>query len=193
MYIELTEQLVGLGYSEIFMRHDYRHAEEIFFHSGPARLQELLKDEDAPLLARFLAGEILFWKTPDFIKGDQETGKKISAVYSGILEGDLVSANAWGLPGETGLLGEHLLVADRAENILCLYPLLTNNKRVLYEGNREVTVNNDYGYRIKDIAAYYLSVILQHPYLILPVPKERDAEIEKLKMNSDFHAGWNKD
>ena len=64
--------------------------------------------------------------------------------------------------------------------ITCL--LEDSNGLILYEGSQEATMGNSYQYRIKDIAAFYLSKITNIPIQFYQDFEKRDAEIERLKL-----------
>ena len=132
------------------------------------------------MLARFLAAEILFYKDGTFKV--ENLREKLAPVYAAALSENFTeSANPWGLPGVLdGLTGEHLLALGKVI-VPELVKLLDNNKRIYYEGSKEATLGNHYGYRVKDLAAYYISTIKAIPFQIDEEPIKRDGEIDTLK------------
>ena len=62
-----------------------------------------------------------------------------------------------------------------------LLNLLENEKRVYYAGSEEATLGHHYGYRVKDLAAYYISKIRNIPLELDEDPGKRDEAIGRLK------------
>jgi hypothetical protein len=184
MQQDLSQKLIATGYTDLFLRSDYNAVNEIW--AGENALEELHKiitNDAEPVLTRFLASEILFYKDNSFPSSEKEK-KTLAGIYVKILSnGGTINGNIWGLPGFTGIAGEHLLKAGREENITLLKQQLDNQQSVLYDGSREATFGNEYGYRVKDIAAFYLGILLNLPYVVLKEPARRDAAIEQLKQN----------
>ena len=58
---------------------------------------------------------------------------------------------------------------------------MDDDRRVYYAGSQEATFGNSYRYRVKDLAAFYISQIGNSPFEVDEAPRKRDEEIEKLK------------
>ena len=132
------------------------------------------------MLARFLAAEVLFYK--DEVHRVEEHKQKLARVYAAALADNFTEvANPWGLPGVIdGLTEEHLLAIGEPM-VSELLKLLDNDKRVYYEGSEEATLGYHYGYRVKDLAAYYIGKIRNIPLELDEDPSRREETIEKLK------------
>jgi hypothetical protein len=132
------------------------------------------------MLARFLAAEILFYKDGTFKTENRR--EKLAPVYAAALSQNFTeTANPWGLPGVlNGLAGEHLLALGKVI-VPELVNLLDNSKRIYYEGSKEATLGNHYGCRVKDLAAYYISMINAIPFQMDEDPNKRDEEIDAIK------------
>lgn len=179
--VDLANRLIELGYSGLFQQSEPSTLESIWNATGaPKKLEILVANPKAPVLARFLAAEILFYKDGTFkAENRRET---LAPVYAAALSQNLTeSANPWGLPGILdGLVGEHLLALGKII-VPELVNLLDNNKRIYYAGSKEATLGNHYGYRVKDLAAYYISLIKAIPFQIDEEPNKRDEEIDAIK------------
>jgi hypothetical protein len=185
----LAGELVETGYEGFFFYGDDSAIDDIWDEPGnPERLQALILDDAISWPARFLAAEILFAKKEDF--PTPELLPPLAAIYAHALAQTGVSmedfylpANIWGFLYELddpGDAGQHFI--DLGEAALPeLIPLLDNEDHVLYEGSREATMGNEYNYRIKDFAAFYISKIKDIPIPFQPELEKRDREIEKLK------------
>ena len=90
--------------------------------------------------------------------------------------------NLWGLVHEEdyGEFGE-MIIQLGPKAVPYLQQLLNNANAVLFEGSEEATIGNQYQYRIKDFAAFYLSKITNFPITFYQDSDQRDAEIERLK------------
>lgn len=186
---ELADKLVESGYEGLFLYGDESEIDAIWNEPGnPERLQALISDDAISWPARFLAAEILFAKKEDF--QTKEMLMPLAAIYAHALaqtgvstDGAYFPANIWGFlyelddPGE---VGQHFIDLGEAA-IPELKSLLDNDDYVLYEGSREATVGNQYNYRIKDFAAFYISKIKHTSIIFHQDLGKRDREIEKLK------------
>ena len=146
-------------------------------------LENLVRDTSASPLARFLACEVLFDKEFLFIGS---VGPEIIApVYVHALQNNFTGfANTWGLLYEhddTGPVGSNLVTLG-ADAVPALIPLLSDERVLLeYKGSEEAIVGNDYKFRIKDFAAYYLSKITRTPILYHEDYAARDQAIDALR------------
>jgi hypothetical protein len=175
----LEEQLLDLGYTELFLRLSDEHLLAIWEPpNAPAQLAQLVLDDSASDEARFLAAEILFRKQENF--PPQDSKERLGRLYAIALQ-NAQSGNLWGLPGYLDSLPAEHYVSLGESALATLMPLLDDEREVLYEGSREATYGNSYRYRVKDFAAFYISQILDIPYEVHVEPTERDAEIEPLR------------
>ena len=180
----LADKLINTGYIDLFMRTNENAINEIWSNKNyQEELHTIITDNAVPVPARFLAAEILFKKDAAF-PSSEEQKKMLAKIYVEVLSNKgTVNGNIWGLPGYTGITGEHMLHADKDELVILLKQQLNNQQPVLYDGSREATFGNSYEYRVKDIAAFYFGKLLNLPYAVLNTPAERDIEIERLKKN----------
>ena len=179
---ELAQQLENLGYLELFMRMNNEALDSIWkTKSNRTLLVTLCSESNHSALSRFLASEILYFKDNALLK--TAIKRQLLPVYVEILaHKENVSANVWGLPNTVGEVGHHLLdLDDKYQVIHALLPLLEDTSKILYDGSREATMGNSYNYRIKDIAAFYISQKAALPYSVKKTPKDRDEEISSLK------------
>lgn len=177
----LIDRLTKLGYVGLFQGQDEAELDALWNENGaPQALDLLAVDPKAPALARFLAAEILFRKDRSY--PPQEQKNLLAVIYASALTRNFTgTANPWGLPGILGsLLEEHIETLGEAA-VTDLAGLLDDDKRVYYAGSQEATRGNSYGYRVKDLAAFYLSKIKGIPLTMEEDYRKRDKEIEKLK------------
>ncbi len=177
----LADRLMAIGYIGLFQGPDEEALRTLWNEPGvPEALATLAGDPEAPTLARFLAAEILFDKQEKYPPEEQK--KQLASVYATALAQNFTeAANTWGLPGILGgLAGEHFEALGGAA-IPELASLLDDDRRVYYEGSQEATLGSSYGYRVKDLAAFYISKIRNIPFELDEDPIKRDKEIEKLK------------
>jgi hypothetical protein len=177
----LTKKLKDLGYIGLFNRLDMDALDSIWNErTAPESLEKITIDLREPDEIRFLAAEILFYKKQNF--PPQNTKKQLAAIYANALVKNFTRIiNAWGMPGFLdGLAGKHFVAIGEAA-IPELIKLLDNDKELIYSGSKEATVGNKYRYRIKDFAAFYISIIRNIPIMVYESPQARDKEIDKLK------------
>jgi hypothetical protein len=89
--------------------------------------------------------------------------------------------NWWGMPGAyVERLGATLIAfGDRA--VPCLVRLLDDGAPIGYFGSEDPTLNHMRRYRVRDLAAYFLSEIKHLPYHDGPDPATRDRFIDDLR------------
>jgi hypothetical protein len=177
----LQDQLLDTGYVSLFMSMDEADLNQIW--SAPdarTNLAALVLDENAEPEARFLAAEVLFVKDSRYPPDKAKT--TLASVYAAALSRNYTKmANPWGLPDDLdGAAGQHFVALGDAA-VPKLTELLDNTTSVRYGGSSEATYGNSYQYRVKDLAAFYLSKIRGIAYTVHESPQERDAEIEKLR------------
>ncbi len=178
---QLADRLLRAGYVGLFMTLDDAEVNAIWAQPGAApALSRLALDEGAPMQARFLAAEVLFYKDPDYPPAGDEAA--LAPVYAAALANNYTTmANPWGLPGQLdGLAGQHFIALGEAA-IPSLVGLLDDTTAVDYGGSREATYGNSFSYRVKDLAAFFISQIRGLPYEVYESPQARDAEIERLR------------
>ena len=88
----------------------------------------------------------------------------------------------WGLPGELQLLGEFgkTLISYRQAALPCLSRLLNDKNELRYGGSGELRALGR-GYRIADLAAYFITQILDLPYNNDANPAVRYQQIQALR------------
>ncbi len=178
---KIERLLLDAGYTNLFLRFNDDHIDDIWNRRGAAgHLEELVIDDSADIHARFLAAEILHAKQADYPPQSAETA--LASIYANALE-TTEMANLWGLPGELDAAPAKHFVALGEAAIPALSELLQNEREIIYAGSREATYGNSYNYRVKDVAAFYLSQILDIPYEVHLDPSERDSEIERLRLD----------
>ncbi len=173
---ELAARLVDARYHGLFLRGPADGA------LAPIRaddLAALVIDPSADGEARFLAAEL--WLAGHRELPPPADAAEVAALYARALaEGWVADAGPWGLPGEVGPIGLHVLrLGDAA--VTALRPLLDDARGVVYGGSVEATAGNRYGYRVKDLAAFYLARLVPLPYELHVTPAERDREIDALR------------
>ena len=183
---DLARKLVARGYRELFLRMDRSEAKALWSSSRP-ELEALIRDPAADHQARFLAAEISFVEQPGFPPPDLRA--VLAPLYAEAMAQTSrtsgtwqLMANQWGLlyQGDSvGELGTHLLALG-SDAVAALRPLLGNAEHVLYEGSRNATTGNARMYRVKDIAAYYLGRLANHPVTFHDDLAARDREIDRL-------------
>jgi hypothetical protein len=178
---DLANRLMSFTYREVFQAANEDVLDAIWNGPGAQEaLATLALDPKAPDLARFLAAEIIFYRQA--MSPSEEQKRQLAAVYAKALAGNFTGmANTWGLPDVVrGLAGEHFVDLGEAA-IPALATLLDDTKRVYYAGSQEPTLANSYGYRVKDLAAFYIGKIRNVPFPLDEDPAKRDQDIAKLK------------
>ena len=162
---DLAQRLLGLGYTDLFQRMDEEALSALWSEDGaPDALKRIALAGNEDERARFIAAEVILSRRPAaFRKGE---GREIGSLYATALRGQFTgSANEWTFPGQPlGRAGEHLLALGN-DAIPALTNLLNDDTPVVYEGSQEAMVGASYRYRVKDLAAQFISRItgLQFP------------------------------
>ncbi|MBC8756315.1 hypothetical protein H2O64_16695 [Kordia sp. YSTF-M3] len=185
----LEHELIAIGFKGLFQLY-YDNPKNKIWNSGAneEKLKNIIEQPNSSLLGSFLAAETLRYYE---VKLDKKYTNKLSEAYVYALEktnmedDDFIgiSANSWGFlynNKNAGYLGEKLISYGEI-TISNLVKLLEIEGKVLYEGSEEATIGNDYQYRIKDFAAFYIAKIKNIPLTFYQDFDERDAEIERLK------------
>lgn len=180
-FLFIEEKLVETGYIMLFFAADTKVLDSIWNTPGSAKaLKHLALTQDANMLARFLAAEILFFKKENnFLETEK---KELAPVYAAALSGNLTGlANTWGLPGvSNGVAGDNFEALGVAA-IPHLIKILDDNTRMYYAGSQEATLGNSYKYRVRDLAAFFISRIRELPLNLEAKTGERDIRIDKMK------------
>lgn len=129
--------------------------------------------------SRFFAAEILFKHSKWQPEGQLKTN--VALLYAEALKKDYTGiANPWGRPDDPGDIGRHvILLGDEA--IKAFYPLLTCNTPLIYGGSKVATMAKRYKYRVKDVAANYISILLGRSFEGDRKPFFRNFEIRQVK------------
>ncbi|MGB8191536.1 MAG: hypothetical protein WCF67_06430 [Chitinophagaceae bacterium] len=186
---DLEKILLDAGFPKLFMYGERSLSGEIWNdQKNEDLLKKLLASDTASDHARFLAAEVLRVHGAFF---NEPGAGKLAEIYAGALKNTSegsgnpyqLSGNLWGFLYESddaGPLGEQLINSGKAA-IPVLINLLNDDNPVLYEGSQEATLGNEYQYRIKDFAAFYISKIKNIPVKFYQDINDRDKEIERLK------------
>lgn len=176
----LAEKLSAQGYAELFLRLDQSALDQVWTAAGADALGRLVTDDRSPTLARFLAAEILFTKASGYPPAEHRP--LLASIYTSALSDNYTRmANPWGMPGELdGPVGQHVVTLGEVA-IVTLRPLLDDDADVTYGGSEEATFGNSYHYRVKDLAAFYISRIRGAPYRVVLDVGQRDREIARLR------------
>ncbi len=177
----IAGKLAQFNYSDLFMQMETETLDALWAEpeADPA-LHQLVGATGTPPLVAFLAAEILFAKEPGYPPSAER--ERLAAIYAAALEQNLTRmANPWGLPDQLDEPVAQHFVGLGENAVPVLTRLLENTSGVRYGGSREATYGNSFQYRVKDLAAFYLSKIRGLPYEVKQTPQERDIEIDKLK------------
>jgi hypothetical protein len=120
-----------------------------------------------------------------FLRDEDVKIDRVAAIYT-----DALVNNTTGMANSWGLLYEHndegpigiMLVMLGEEAIPELVKLLDNETIHPYHGSEEATVGDDYQFRVKDFAAYYICRIKNIEAVYHETHADRNTEIEKLKI-----------
>lgn len=178
---DLANRLTELGYIGLFQQAGEAALKDVWnAPDAPNALETIAVSSNAPMLARFLAAEILF--SQGDVRRVEKHKQVLADVYMAALADNFTeAANPWGLPSVTvGLAGEHLLAIGEPM-LPKLLNLLDNYERLYYEGSQEATLGHHCGYRVKDLAAYFITKLRNVPSEPEEDPGRRDKAIEKLK------------
>jgi hypothetical protein len=156
-------------------------------------LTRLILDATQAERVRFLALELSWTRIghlPEDISKQEAAGLMTSALQHTPFEQDNwgLAGNDWGLlwfleaDGYEGAqsLGLHLISLGH-DALEPLEKMLDNTTLVEYEGSKEAMVGNDLGYRVMDVAAYFIGRITGKPMQYSADVAERDRGIAALK------------
>ena len=184
---DLKDKLVENGYQGLFWAGG-NHSEQLWANGeNEEKLKYIIRDSSNSFYQRFLSAEVLRIHGGNF---DSEMKSFLAEIYFEALQYSSVESaykyglmgNLWGLVHEEdyGEFGE-MIIQLGPKAVPYLQQLLNNANAVLFEGSEEATIGNQYQYRIKDFAAFYLSKITNFPITFYQDSDQRDAEIERLK------------
>lgn len=147
--------------------------------NGALYLRNIAKNKLYSNKARFLAAEILFGKDKNY--PPKNLKKSLAYVYANaLLDGYNCSYNNWGYPFATTIRGLHF-VRLGSQALPSLISLLNNNKRILFDGSSNASLSNRYHFRIKDMAAVFISHICHIEFKVYHDVAKRDKQIERIK------------
>ena len=185
----LADRLITIGYRNLFMRGDQSLADSIWNEGkSETMLNQIINKPNISLEAKFLSAEVLRHFNVESVPENRSVLPKAyvdALVHSSVDREDFnnLNGNLWGFlynVDDAGYLGQQL-VSYGDESLIYLFDLLDDEGRVIYEGSQEATIGNEYQYRIKDFAAFYISKIKNIPIQFYKKLDDRDREIEILK------------
>lgn len=190
----LAARLDSLGYEALFLRGPRSLAPELWDSGSKEKaLQDIARDDAAPLRSRFLAMELLVANGVETLEvlGARQAGRIYTEALT-MSQGSgaemwQLAGNNWGFlayDGSVGPFGEKLLQIGE-EAVPFLLDLLDNADLLLYEGSQEATLGNALAYRKKDAAAYLICRIVGLDWPMLESHEARDAAIDALKSRLD--------
>ena len=185
---ELNNKLLDKSYSLLFLSSNDNQVDTLWGEYKKHAFIELVNDTTADDNVRFLAAEILFHKSDSF--PPKNLYGALGNVYANALKITglsnskfVLAANGWGFlydRDDVGFIGKRfILIGEPA--VKYLTNQLENADQVMYEGSEEATIGNSYHYRIKDIAAFYISKIKNIPVKFYQNIEDRDKEIACLR------------
>jgi len=177
----LAAKLRHAGYGALFQSTDELMLDAVW--NDPLYrevLPLLVVDREQEPLVRFLAAEIMFSRDDSYPPEEHRTA--LPGIYAQALADNFAgTANAWGIPGLLdGVLGEHVMALGESA-VPVFSPLLQDERRVYYAGSKEATYADAWSFRVKDLAAYYISQIRNFPFPVEQSSAERDRTIRHLQ------------
>lgn len=146
--------------------------------NAKVELARIVARQDLPPRLRVYAQEML-------IKAGHSPDPVLLEVYCQTLQDSVkgkLSYDLWGVPGYgTGSFGKTLVGYGRTA-LPCLFSLLSYNNRLEYSSSEWRAISNMYMYyRVSDLAAYFITQILNLPYNNDSDPAVRDKQIQDLR------------
>ncbi|HEU4717462.1 MAG TPA: hypothetical protein VFU15_06505 [Bacteroidia bacterium] len=141
----------------------------------------ILKDREGNDRVQFMAAEILLENCTG-IPGEIDRAR-LGELYAIAIKknytGDL---NRWGMYDSTdiGPVGKHLLKIGKPA-VPALARLLNKRGGLVYSGSKGASVANEWLYRKKDVAAFFIIHIMQYSLPWPKDPKKRDEVIKQVK------------
>jgi hypothetical protein len=177
---QLAAYFDSARYREVFMMGQRTEADSIWeLDSSRQVLEGIVSDDAYSKRAAFFAAEILFdhsdWRPEGILK------MRVAEIYAAALKENYTTiGNPWGLPDDTGDIGEHIL--DFGEVLVIEFkPLLRCETPVRYEGSKTATMGRDGKFRVKDIAASYIGAVRHIEFDASQDQKGRDKQIRKMR------------
>lgn len=149
----------------------------------PSTLRSIGLDPSYPNHERFAALEGWIGLAGEHVLGslDDATASALATVQTEALR-TADDAGLWGLPPDVtaSAIARHLiLVGPRA--LPHLRPLLDDVRLAPYEGSETSSLAALRHYRVSDVAAALVAVIVGAPYRDAPTPAERDTQVAQLR------------
>lgn len=178
------DQLIGYftanNYYGIFILNAGEPADSIWeIRENRTVIDSILLQHTAAPRVLFICAEVKFYKTN--WKPSPAECKWLAPLYAKALKENFTKVgNPWGLPDDHGDIGEHvLLMGDDA--VMAFKPLLRCRTPLTYIGSRDATTGKMYAFRVKDIAANYISELKGLDFEVDKSPRKRDKLIRDLK------------
>lgn len=168
------------GYRYVFMMGSYSEADSMWdMDSSRQVLEHLVDDDKFGMRAQFFAATILFdhcdWRPEGELK------VKVAKIYATALRENYTGiGNPWGVPDDTGDIGEHILGFGQVL-VTEFKPLLKCKTPVRYEGSRTATMGMQGKFRVKDIAASYICAVRGMKFDASQDHRGRDKQIRKIR------------
>jgi hypothetical protein len=180
---EMKKSLSRLSFDDLYAGTEQEPVHELWKKAGSAcALHSLMLDTKQKPQLRFMAAEI-FLENSDSLPPDSER-VQLGILYTlAIRENFTGEMNSWGMRDTASVdyTGEHL-VRIGTPAIPALKTLLDTPEARHYSGSKSAEMAEAWGYRVKDIAAFYILKILHRPFDGWTKSRtERDALIEQLK------------
>lgn len=146
--------------------------------NAKVELVRIVARQDLPPRLRVYAQEML-------IKAGHSPDPRLLEVYCQTLQDSVkenLSYDLWGVPGYgTAPFGKTLVGYGQAA-LPCLFSLLSNNNSLRYSSSEWRAISNMYMYyRVSDLAAYFITQILNLPYNNDSNPAVRNQQIQALR------------
>lgn len=179
---KMKRKLDRMEHAELYMGMEDEPVHELWKEkNAECALKSIIADQGSKMRTRFLAAEIYL-----------ENADSVSTLDSAVLGEIYANALAENLTGDLnmwmrdtsglGYTGLHLLrVGEPAVRPLSV--LLDNNSPGYYSGSKSAELAERWGYRVKDVAAFFIMKIRNMPFTGWSQDRdERDILIARLKM-----------
>jgi hypothetical protein len=187
---DMADSLKKWGYDKIFSEKEGALADSLWnMTDGEEILKRVAYRNGSNRTQRFLAAEIVFRKDKNYPpKEDKQLLHDLSHAYANALSYDYAPyGEYWGSleHDSIGICGEHLLRIGKAA-IPELTQQTLNQEFDFYLDYKSGYVGTQYGARKKDHAAFFISRLLNEPYIFNKDKEGRNTDIEILreKLNS---------
>ena len=140
-------------------------------------LTKIIARQDLSLSLRIYAHQIL-------VQGGQPANPSLVEAYCQTMQSnnETLYHDVWGMPGHgLGVFGK-TLVGYGQKALPCLSYLLSDNNQLKYAASESGAISDMFmHYRVSDLAAYFITQILNLPYNNDPNPVIRDQAIQTLR------------